>query len=143
MAKITLANGTVFNGTAKECEAFMNAQASRKNTTKGSANKSKNTTTTRKSSKVATKGKGNTGDTLAKKALKAFAPKKSSDGEYSWKSYDAQRTHYCYYVATKGKAKSSKECKALGIYFANIKDAYYKARADYEKQYVYVPIAER
>lgn len=133
MAKITLANGTVFNGTAKECEAFMNAQASRKKAT-----------TTHKSSR----GKGSVEyeenrPTPKMKALKAFAPKVSSDGEYSWKSYDAQRTHYCYYVATKGKAKSSKECKALGIYFANIKDAYYKARADYEKQYVYVPIAER
>lgn len=126
MAKITLSNGAVFEGTAKECAEFQKACLS---------------------DKISDKPKSGKGSGAAKekalKSLQDFEAKKGADGEYVWKSYKAQRMAYCYYVATKGKATSSNECYKQGIEFDSIKADYEKAKAEYSEKFVYKKKADR
>ena len=96
------------------------------------------------------KGKGNaTASAKAEKTakfstnLKDYEPKKSADGNYNWASYKAKRKDYCYAVATNGQA--------LGCYvngkkvfdYADIEDAYNKAKAQFSKKFVYKKVADR
>ena len=99
------------------------------------------------------KGKGNaTATATSAKAeksakfstnLKDYEPKKSADGNYNWASYKAKRKDYCYAVATKGQA--------LGCYvngkkvfdYADIEEAYNKAKEQFNKKFVYKKVADR
>ena len=96
------------------------------------------------------KGKGNsTASAKAEKSakfstnLKDYEPKKSADGNYNWASYKAKRKDYCYAVATKGQA--------LGCYvngkkvfdYADLEDAYNKAKEQFSKKFVYKKVADR
>ena len=99
------------------------------------------------------KGKGNsTASAKAEKADKSakystkladYEPKKSADGNYNWASYKAKRKDYCYAVATKGQA--------LGCYvngkkmfdYADLEEAYNKAKEQFTKKFVYKKVADR
>lgn len=81
-----------------------------------------------------------------KLTMKDFEPNgsKTDKGYTNWASYKAQRTKYCYYVATDGKATSSDECYKLGIevdFSENSK--YKKAKAQYTKKYHYIKKEDR
>ena len=107
--------------------------------------------------KPAPRGTANEGKTKEKEAtkystsLKDYEPKKGEDGHYIWgkkndtvksKHYRAMQTAYCYAVATKGQALTSKECLDLGL-TVDYEKAYNKAKADFKKKYVYVAKNDR
>ena len=73
--------------------------------------------------------------------LKDYEPK-AQDGNYVWKSYKAQRSHYCYAVVTKGLVTSSKEAYEKGGE-VDYEVAWPKAKAEYEAVYKYITKAQR
>ena len=99
------------------------------------------------------KGKGNsTASAKAEKteksakystSIKDYEPKKSADGHYIWVSYKAKRKDYCYAVATKGQALGCYENGKKVADFADIKKAYNKAKADFDKKFPYTKKADR
>lgn len=106
------------------------------------SNLEKNRTNTPKSVKGNSQPTTKVVESKGKKSIKDFAPK-AQDTNYSWSSYKANRLKYCYYVATNGKAQSSNDCYKQGIAFESIKNAFEKAKAQFNKQYKYVPKADR
>jgi hypothetical protein len=78
--------------------------------------------------------------------IKDYEPK-AQDGNYAWASYKAQRSHYCYAVATDGhcdKNPHGSKWAAEGNtvdYSPNGK--YYKAKAEFEATYKYITKANR
>lgn len=118
------------------------AKATKKSTSRGNANESKQTETPKTPKKQTTK---------YSTSLKDYEPKKGADGHYIWgrksdtvksKNYRAMQTAYCYAVATKGQALTSGEAHNLGIE-VDYENAYNKAKADFKKKYVYVAKKER
>ena len=78
--------------------------------------------------------------------IKDYEPK-AQDGNYAWASYKAQRSHYCYAVATDGNcvanpygSKWAADGNAVD-YSPNGK--YYKAKAEFEATYKYITKANR
>lgn len=75
--------------------------------------------------------------------IKDYEPK-AQDGNYNWASYKAQRTKYCYSVATNGACNSNPygtEWEGKVDYSPN--SPYYKAKAEFEKTYKYITKANR
>ena len=76
-----------------------------------------------------------------------FEPKgsKSKEGYMNWSSYKAQRTKYCYFVATNGEVTDGKVFGTpwYGKVDFSENSKYYKAKAQYEKKYHYVKKADR
>lgn len=152
MAKITLSNGVVFEGTVAECNEFKQMQENGQ------------IATTVSSPKKPKKGDGNATpqptvekavslkQTLYSTNIKDYEPKKVG-GFYKWgkkgdtvksRNYRAMMTAYCYAVATKGKALGCYDSKGNKICdFDEIKAAYEKAKAAFQKAYPYVKTADR
>lgn len=78
--------------------------------------------------------------------LKDYQPK-AEGGNYNWKSYKAQRTHYCYAVATDGHCDSnphgSKWAEAGNVVDYSPNGKYYTAKAQFEATYKYITKANR
>lgn len=74
-----------------------------------------------------------------------FEPKgsKSAKGYENWRSYDAQRTRYCYYVATNGKHFGCYENGKKVVEFSDIEKKYKEAKKKYEAKYHYVKKDDR
>ena len=83
----------------------------------------------------------------AKLTIADFEPKgsKSAKGYMNWSSYKAQRTKYCYYVATNGEVKDGNVfgTKWYGKVDFSENSKYYKAKAQYEKKYHYIKVEDR
>lgn len=97
----------------------------------------------------------------AEKVVKAKAPKepklfstdikdyepKAQDDNYAWASYKAQRSHYCYAVATDGHCNSnpygSDWANNGGTVDYSPDGKYYKAKAEFEATYKYITKANR
>lgn len=78
--------------------------------------------------------------------IKDYEPK-AQDGNYAWASYKAQRSHYCYAVATDGHcdknphgSKWAAEGNAVDY---SPEGKYYKAKAEFEATYKYITKANR
>lgn len=71
-----------------------------------------------------------------------FEPRgsKSKDGYMNWSSYKAQRTKYCYFVATNGEVTDGKVYGTpwYGKVDFSENSKYYKAKKQYEKKYHYI-----
>ena len=76
-----------------------------------------------------------------------YEPKRGQDGQYVWASYKAQRSHYCYAVATAGNCNSNPYGSAWEAAGNKVdydpNGAYYKAKAEYEATFKYVKKADR
>ena len=76
-----------------------------------------------------------------------FEPKgsKTAKGYTHWGSYKAQRTRYCYYVATNGEVLDGDVfgTKWFGKVDFSEKSKYYKAKAEFEKKYHYIKKEDR
>ena len=86
--------------------------------------------------------------TSAKKLTIAdFEPRgsKTDEGYMNWASYKAQRTKYCYFVATNGEVTDGKVygTKWYGKVDFSENGKYYKAKAQYEKKYHYIKVEDR
>lgn len=86
--------------------------------------------------------------TSAKKLTIAdFEPRgsKCKEGYMNWASYKAQRTKYCYFVATNGEVTDGKVygTKWYGKVDFSENSKYYKAKAQYEKKYHYIKVEDR
>ena len=87
-------------------------------------------------------GKG--GNKLYSVELKDYEPKKDKDGNYTWKSYNANRTKFCYAVATDGNCNKNPYGTAWEGKVDYSKDGkYYTAKAKFEAQFKYVTLANR
>ena len=90
--------------------------------------------------------------TLYSTNIKDYEPKKVN-GFYKWgkkgdtvksRNYRAMMTAYCYAVATKGKALACYDSKGNKVCdFDEIKGAYEKAKAAFQKAYPYTKMADR
>ncbi len=90
--------------------------------------------------------------TLYSTNIKDYEPKKVN-GNYKWgkkgdtvksRNYRAMMTAYCYAVATKGKALACYDSKGNKVCdFDEVKGAYEKAKAAFQKAYPYVKMADR
>lgn len=83
--------------------------------------------------------------------IKDYEPKKV-DGFYKWgkktdtiksRNYRAMMVAYCYAVATKGEALGCYKDGKKVCDFDDIKEAYYKAQADFKATYKYTKVADR
>lgn len=76
-----------------------------------------------------------------------FEPRgsKCKEGYMNWASYKAQRTKYCYFVATNGEVTDGKVygTKWYGKVDFSENSKYYKAKAQYEKKYHYIKVEDR
>ena len=72
-----------------------------------------------------------------------YEPKKDSNGNYIWASYKAKRKDYCYAVATNGEALSCYKNGKKVAEFADIEEAYNKAKAEFTAKYTYIKKADR
>ena len=85
--------------------------------------------------------------TSKKLTIADFEPKgsKLNDGYTNWRSYKAQRTKYCYFVATNGEVKDGNVfgTKWYGKVDFSENSKYYKAKAQYEKKFKYIKVADR
>ena len=76
-----------------------------------------------------------------------FEPKgsKTDKGYTNWSSYKAQRTKYCYFVATNGEVTDGKVFGTpwYGKVDFSENSKYYKAKAQYEKKFKYIKVADR
>ena len=86
--------------------------------------------------------------TSAKKLTIAdFEPRgsKCKEGYMNWASYKAQRTKYCYFVATNGEVTDGKVygTKWYGKVDFSENSKYYKAKTQYEKKYHYIKVEDR
>lgn len=83
----------------------------------------------------------------SKLTIANFEPKgsKSKDGYMNWSSYKAQRTKYCYFVATNGEVVDGKVygTKWYGKVDFSEGSKYYKAKAQFEKKYHYIKVEDR
>ena len=85
--------------------------------------------------------------TSKKLTIADFEPKgsKTEEGYMNWSSYKAQRTKYCYFVATNGEVTDGKVFGTpwYGKVDFSENSKYYKAKAQYEKKYHYIKKADR
>lgn len=73
--------------------------------------------------------------------LKDYEPVAQGDN-YSWASYKAKRSNYCYAVVTKGRAKSASDAFKKGIE-VDYGTAWQNAKKAFEKKYKYITIDNR
>jgi hypothetical protein len=118
-------------------ENSSNSQGStegRKSANEGTSSASQKKTSTKKS-------------TTSKLTIADFEPKgsKSKEGYMNWSSYKAQRTKYCYFVATNGEVVDGKVFGTpwYGKVDFSENSKYYKAKAQYEKKYKYIKVEDR
>ena len=82
-----------------------------------------------------------------KLTINDFEPKgsKTDKGYTNWSSYKAQRTKYCYFVATNGEVTDGKVygTEWYGKVDFSENSKYYKAKAQYEKKFKYIKVADR
>jgi hypothetical protein len=116
-------------------ENSMNSQPStfgRKSANEGTSSDTQKKATTKKSK-------------TSKLTIKDFEPK-AQGSNYNWKSYCANMTKYCYFVATKGGVTDG---KIFGTKFyqkewsEEFATAYAKAKADFKKKYHYIKLEDR
>ena len=85
--------------------------------------------------------------TSKKLTIADFEPKgsKTDKGYTNWSSYKAQRTKYCYFVATNGEVTDGKVFGTpwYGKVDFSENSKYYKAKAQYEKKFKYIKVADR
>lgn len=93
------------------------------------------------------KKKGKTTTSEKKLTIADFEPKgsKCKEGYMNWSSYKAQRTKYCYFVATNGEVKDGKVFGTpwYGKVDFSENSKYYKAKAQYEKKFHYIKVEDR
>lgn len=101
----------------------------------------------RKSANEGTSSAKQKNATSKKLTIADFEPNgsKTAKGYTNWSSYKAQRTKYCYFVATDGEVKDGKVFGTpwYGKVDFSENSKYYKAKAQYEKKYKYVKVADR
>ena len=96
----------------------------------------------------ATQKKGTTKkSTTSKLTIADFEPNgsKLNGGYTNWSSYKAQRTKYCYFVATNGEVVDGKVFGTpwYGKVDFSENSKYYKAKAQYEKKFHYIKKEDR
>lgn len=132
----------------KEGKTAKNAKSAPKKTAKKTSTKTSTKTTSTKTAKK-TAPKTTASKTEAKTVtmkLADFEPCKFKDSDhYVWggaRGYKAMRSAYCYAKQTKGQAKNLAEAKKLGFEI-DFDKAWAKAKAEFEKKYVYVKAEDR
>lgn len=105
--------------------------------------KSANEGTSSSSSKKTSAKKSST----SKLTIADFEPRgsKTKEGYMNWSSYKAQRTKYCYFVATNGEVTDGKVFGTpwYGKVDFSENSKYYKAKKQYEKKYHYIKVEDR
>lgn len=139
MFKITINGNHMEFTNAQEAANFVKAMGSGK-ATKPTGAKAPKTTQPKAEAKTNVKPKAYSTD------IKDYEPK-AQGGNYNWASYKAQRSHYCYAVATDGNCNSnpygSKWAADGNVVDYSPNGKYYKAKAEFEATYKYITIANR
>ena len=138
MFKITINGNHMEFTNAQECADFVKAMGSSKATkpcgAKAPQPKAEAKVKTPKESK------------LFSTDIKDYEPK-AQNGNYSWASYKAQRSKYCYSVATDGHCNAnpygSEWAANGGVVDYSPNGKYYSAKAKFEATYKYITIANR
>lgn len=142
MFKITIDGHHMEFTNAQECANFVKAMGSGK-ATKPCGAKAPKTTQPKaeKTPKVQPKA-----EKLFSTDIKDYEPK-AQDGNYSWASYKAQRSKYCYSVATDGHCVAnpygSEWASNGGVVDYSPNGKYYTAKAEFEATYKYITKANR
>lgn len=119
------------------------AKTSKKTTAPKKATKTTSTKTAKKTTAKQTAPKT---EPKVSTKLADFEPCKFKDSDnYVWggaRGYKAMRSAYCYAKQTKGQAKNLADARKLGFEI-DFDKAWNKAKAEFEKKYVYVKAEDR
>ena len=140
MFKLTINGNHLEFANAQEAAAFVKAMGSSK-ATKPTGKAAPQPKAEKKTTKAQPKA-----EKLFSTNIEDYEPK-AQDGNYSWASYKAQRSKYCYAVATDGNCVANPYGSTWAAnggtvdYSPNGK--YYTAKAEYEATYKYITKANR
>ena len=142
MFKITINGNHMEFTNAQECAEFVKAMGSSKATKPTGAKAPQPKAEKSKVSKTQPKAESK----LFSTDIKDYEPKAQGDN-YSWASYKAQRSKYCYSVATDGHCNAnpygSKWASEGGVVDYSPNGKYYTAKAEFEATYKYITVANR
>ena len=135
---------------SKTATELKSAKSAPKKATKTTAKQTAKTTSTKTGKKSSAK---KTATKTAKVEVKAISTKLADfepctfkdSGNYVWggaRGYKAMRSAYCYAKQTKGQARNLADAKKLGFEI-DFDKAWNKAKAEFEKKYVYVKAEDR
>lgn len=142
MFKITINGNHMEFTNAQECAEFVKAMGSSKATKPCGAKAPQPKAEKTKAVKTQPKAEPK----LFSTDIKDYEPKAQGDN-YSWASYKAQRSKYCYSVATDGHCNAnpygSKWAADGNVVDYSPNGKYYTAKAEFEATYKYITIANR
>lgn len=141
MFKITIDGRHMEFTNAQECAEFVKAMGSSK-ATKPTGAKAPQPKAEKSKAKTQPKAEAK----LFSTDIKDYEPK-AQDNNYSWASYKAQRSKYCYSVATDGHCVAnpygSEWAANGGVVDYSPNGKYYTAKAEFEATYKYITKANR